>query len=80
VNRLKVGNFNLREKTIRFKAKNSPFKTKILPDLMLQELPDLEKMNVNDFLFTPEKLGGEWEATEESKREYFTKRFKIILI
>jgi len=79
VNRLKVGDFNLREKTIRFKAKNSPFKTKILPYLMLQELPDLEKMNKGDFLFTPEKLGGAWEATEDSKRDYFTKRFKKVV-
>ena len=79
VNRLKVGDFNLKEKILRFKAKNSPFKTKILPDLMLQELPDLEKMNIDDFLFTPEKLGGEWDATEESKREYFTKRFKKVV-
>ena len=78
VNRLKVGDLNLKEKTIRFKAKNSPFKTKIIPNLMLQELPDLKKMNANDFLFTPDKLGGEWEATEESKRDYFTKRFKKV--
>jgi integrase len=79
VNRLKVGDINLKEKTIRFKAKNSPFKTKIIPDLLLQELPDLEKLKKKDFLFTPEKLGGQWEATEESKRDYFTKRFKKVV-
>lgn len=79
VNRLKVGDLNLKEKTLRFKAKNSPFKTKIIPDLLLQELPDLEKMNKSDFLFTPEKLGGKWDSTEESKRDYFTKRFKKVV-
>jgi integrase len=78
-NRLKVGDINLEEKTIRFKAKNSPFKTKIIPSLLLQDLPDIEKMNKSDFLFTPEKLGGKWEATEESKRDYFTKRFKKVV-
>ena len=36
-------------------------------------------MNKSDFLFTPEKLGGKWDATEESKRDYFTKRFKKIV-
>jgi len=79
VNRLKVEDINIKEKTVRFKAKNSPFKTKIIPDVLLQELPDLEKMNKDHYLFARGKLGGYWEAMEESRREYFTKRFKKVI-
>lgn len=74
--RLKVGDVDMAEKTIKFKAKNKPLKTKILPQLLLEELPDLSKMNPNHLLFTPEKIGGEWDADEENRRGHFTTRFK----
>ena len=74
--RLKVGDINLKERTIQFKAKNKPLKTKILPQMLLDELPDLSKMNKEHYLFTPDKIGGEWDTTETNKRGYFTNRFK----
>lgn len=79
VNRLKIGDINLKNKTIQFKAKNSPLKTKIIPDLLLQDLPEISKMEKNHFLFTPEQLGAVWETNEDSKRDYFSKRFKKVM-
>ena len=79
VNRLKIGDINLKNKTIQFKAKNSPLKTKIIPDLLLNDLPDISKMKKAHFLFTPEQLGGTWETTEDNKRNYFSKRFKKVV-
>ncbi|WP_417291250.1 tyrosine-type recombinase/integrase [Corallibacter sp.] len=74
--RLKVGDLDIKNKKVSFKAKNSPQKTKIIPDLMLEELFDISKMDKNLYLFTPEGLGGEWDTELSNKRDYFTKRFK----
>ena len=79
VNRLKVRDINLKDKTIQFKAKNSPLKTKIIPDILIDDLPDLSKLNPDDYLFTPEKIGGVWKTTEQNKRDYFSKRFKKVV-
>lgn len=77
--RLKVGDIDLKNKTIQFKAKNSPLKTKIIPEILLDELPDLTKLDKDQLLFTPNKLGGVWEATTGNRRDYFTKRFKKVV-
>ena len=79
VNRLKVGDINLAEKTISFKAKNSPLKTKIIPDILLEELPDLSNLNKNNTLFTPNSYGEFWGTSEINKRDYFSKRFKKVV-
>ena len=77
--RLKVGDLNLTTKIISFKAKNSPLKTKIIPELLIKDLPDLSKLNAKSLLFTPDKLGGEWDATVDNRRDYFTKQFKAVV-
>ncbi|TYB77952.1 tyrosine-type recombinase/integrase [Bizionia saleffrena] len=77
--RLKVGDIDLKNKTIKFQAKNSPLKTKIIPDLLIQELPDLSKMNKELSLFTPDEIGGEWDTALENKRDYYSKRFKRVV-
>lgn len=74
--RLKVGDINLNNKTLQFKAKNSSLKTKIIPEILWNELPDLTKLDKNEYLFTPNKIGGNWEANEINKRDHFSKRFK----
>jgi integrase len=74
--RIKIGDINLEQKTIRFKAKNKANKTKIIPDILFKELPDLSNFNPEDYLFTQHKLGGKWDALETNKRDYFSKRFK----
>lgn len=79
VNRLKVGDLDLKQKTISFKAKNKAFKTKIIPDILLDDLPDLSKMNKDHLLFTPEVIGGLWEAEENNRRSYFTNRYKKVV-
>lgn len=77
--RLKVGDLNLVNNTIQFKAKNSNFKTKIIPEILLNDLPDLSGMDKSLFLFTPDKIGGEWSTEISNKRDYFTKRFKSVV-
>ncbi|MGJ5643545.1 tyrosine-type recombinase/integrase [Formosa sp. S-31] len=77
--RLKVGDLDLKNKTLSFKAKNSPLKTKIIPDILIDELPDLSSLKKKDSLFTPNGMGGVWDITPDQKRGYFTKRFKKVV-
>ena len=76
--RLQVGDLDLVDRKLYVRAKNSPVKTKIIPEILINELPDLSKMNKNHFLFTPLAIGGEWETSETDKRDYFSKRFKKV--
>jgi integrase len=79
VSRLTVGDINVNDRTIQFKAKNSPLKTKIVPEILWDELPDLSKLNKEWVLFTPQEFGGVWETREENRRDYFSKRFKKVV-
>lgn len=72
--RLKVKDVFLSQKLLRFRAKNKPEKTKIIPDIVHNEIVELDFSVQEHYLFTPNGIG-EWEATEPSRRDYFTKRF-----
>lgn len=76
--RLQVGDLDLVDRKLYVRAKNSPVKTKIIPEILINELPDLSKMDKNHSLFTPFAIGGEWETSETDKRDYFSKRFKKV--
>ncbi len=75
--RLKVKDVNIKEKTITVKAKNKAVKTKIIPDILINDLLDLDFSNPEHYLFTPKGVG-EWETEESNKRNYFGKRFKKV--
>ncbi|PQJ81500.1 tyrosine-type recombinase/integrase [Polaribacter glomeratus] len=77
--RLKIKDIDLESKTMQFKAKNSPLKTKIIPEILFKDLPDLSKLDKESFLFTPTKFGDLWEATDNNRRDHFSKRFKKVV-
>jgi integrase len=77
--RLRIGDIDLKNKQIRFKAKNSPLKTKIIPDLLIKELPDITNLKKELFLFTPDGIGGKWDTELRNKRDYYSKRFKRVV-
>jgi integrase len=77
--RLKVGDLDISDRKLYVRAKNKAVKIKIIPDILIQELPDLSHLKSTDFLFTPTKIGGEWIATENNRRDHFSKRFKNIV-
>jgi integrase len=79
VSRLTIGDINFKDRTIQFKAKNSPLKTKIIPEILWDDLPDVSKLNKDLVLFTPEHIGGVWETEINNKRDYFSKRFKKVV-
>ncbi|WP_397446907.1 tyrosine-type recombinase/integrase [Polaribacter sp. R77954] len=76
--RLKIGDIDLIDKKISVRAKNKAVKTKIIPNILVTQLPDISKMDKNHYLFTPTKIGGEWETKENNKRNYFSKQFKKV--
>lgn len=76
--RLKVKNINIYDRQLQVKAKNKPNKIKIIPEILLKDIPDLTQFDPESYLFTPLGFGQEWESNETSKRNYFGKRFKKI--
>jgi len=76
--RLKISDLDIEDKKLYLKAKNKAVKIKIIPDLLIEKLPDLTQMDKTHFLFTPEKIGGEWFADDINKRDHFSKRFKTV--
>lgn len=75
--RLQVENIDITGKQLMVKAKNQPVKTKIIPSMLLEVLPDILNCNPKDYLFTPNGVG-QWDAKEVNRRNYFSDRFKKI--
>jgi integrase len=73
--RLRVKDIDLVSKTLQFQEKNKPLKTKLIPDILVKELPDLTKMDGDLLLFTPKGIGREWGTLLNNRRDYFSKRF-----
>ncbi|MFL0093581.1 site-specific integrase [Tenacibaculum maritimum] len=76
--RLRVGDVNIKDKTLTVKAKNKLVKQKIIPQILINELSELSKYEKDDFLFTPNGTPGPWEASDDNRRDHFTKRFKVV--
>ncbi|WP_245891941.1 tyrosine-type recombinase/integrase [Polaribacter glomeratus] len=76
--RLKVGDIDIIDKKLYVRAKNQAVKIKIIPDILLKEIPDLSEIDKDFILFTPDTIGGLWDTIENNKRNYFTKQFKKI--
>ena len=74
--RLTIGDINFNQKTLTVKAKNKTLKTKLIPDILFKELPDISKLDKNQLLFTPNKIGGYWDIKLTNRRDYFSKKYK----
>lgn len=75
--RLKVSDLNVLERKMTLRAKNKVVKVKLIPEILLKDLPDLSNCNSDDYLFCRDKLiGNSWNATESNKRDYYTSEFK----
>ena len=78
VNRLKIGDLDLEGKKLFVRAKNKAVKVKIIPQKIIDLLPDLSSIDPNHYLFTPTAIGAEWEAEENNRRDNFSKKFKLV--
>lgn len=77
--RLKVKDIDINECKLYVRAKNKPVKIKIIPSILINDLPDLTTFNPETFLFTPNSFGENWDAEENNKRDFFSKRFNEIV-
>ena len=80
VNRLKVKDINLEESLLYFQAKNKPLKVKRIPSIFIE---DIKAMNLHlydkeFYLFTPKNEPSDWVSDDNSKRDAFSKRFKVV--
>ena len=80
VNRLKVKDINLEESLLYFKAKNKPLKVKRIPSIFIEDVKamNLHLYNKEAFLFTPKNEPSDWVSDDNSKRDAFSKRFKVV--
>jgi integrase len=76
--RLKIGDLDVNGKKLFVRAKNKAVKVKIIPQKVIDLLPDLSLKNPDHYLFTPNELGGEWKAEENNRRNHFSKEFKAV--
>lgn len=76
--RLKIEDIDIQDKKLYVKAKNKPVQIKIIPEILLNDLPDLSQKNPKAFLFGRFEIGEDWDAEETNKRNEFSKRFKKI--
>lgn len=77
--RLRIKDIDLLNRTLQFQAKNKLLKTKIIPEILLKEIPDLNGIDEEALLFTPDKIGGIWATELTNRRDYFSKRFKAVV-
>ncbi|WP_047544861.1 tyrosine-type recombinase/integrase [Psychroserpens sp. Hel_I_66] len=76
--RLKIGDVDMVNKKLYFRAKNKPVKVKIIPEILWKDIPDLSKIDPEHYLFTPFGIGMEWSGSDSNKRDYFSKQFKKV--
>lgn len=77
--RLQIGDLDITDKKLYVRTKNKPVKIKIIPEILINDLPDLSKLPKDTFLFTPDKIGDYWLAEENNRRDNFSKRFKLVV-
>ena len=76
---LRIKDIDLIGKRLYLRTKNKAVKIKIIPEILLNDLPDLSNFNPESFLFTPTGFGQDWITEPNNKRDYFSKRFKEVV-
>jgi len=79
VSRLLIRNIDLVDKKLYVETKDGKFKIKIIPDILIQELPDLSTYNKNFPLFGLDGFGENWQTEPEHRRGLYGKRFKRVV-
>lgn len=77
--RLKIKDVDIKERKLYVRAKNKPVKIKIIPDILINDLPDLTALDPESFLFTPNGFGNIWDTEENNRRDFFSKRFNEVV-
>ncbi|WP_405564745.1 hypothetical protein [Polaribacter sp. Asnod6-C07] len=73
-----MADVDVKDKKLYLKEKNKPVKIKIIPEILLESLPDLSKGDSKALLFGRYEIGEPWDADEVNRRNDFSMRFKKI--
>ena len=74
VNRLTIGDIDLEDKILKIKTKTG-FKLKRIPQVLIDEIPDISIYNKDAYLFGRKDFGQYWDATETSRRNDYSDYF-----
>ncbi|TMU55676.1 tyrosine-type recombinase/integrase [Flagellimonas algicola] len=74
--RLRVGDLDIEQRRIYVQTKTKKRAAKILPDILLEHLPDLSRALPENHLFALHQIGGVWNTLEDNKRNHYSKQFK----
>lgn len=74
VNRLTIGDIDLEDKILKIKTKTG-FKLKRIPQVLIDEMPDISIYNKDAYLFGRKDFGQYWDATETSRRNDYSDYF-----
>lgn len=74
VNRIKIEDIDLNDKILKIQTKTG-FKLKRIPQLLIDELPDLSRFPKDTYLFGRKDFGQYWEANETSRRNDYSDYF-----
>ena len=76
--RLKIEDVDVQDRKLYVRAKNKPVQIKIIPEILLNDLPNLSQKDPKAYLFGRFEIGEDWNAEETNKRTEFSKRFKKV--
>tara|TARA_R100001510_G_C7655524_1_gene214741 strand:+ start:3519 stop:4844 length:1326 start_codon:yes stop_codon:yes gene_type:complete len=78
VMRLTVGSFDLKERTLSVEVKGGKIRTKMIPDIMFEKLPNMDGLGDDVHLIGKNGLLEPWNIHEESKRGSITGDFREV--
>lgn len=76
--RLRCGDIDLKDRKITVQSKTKANKIKVIPELLLSDLSNLDLSNPDYFLFTPDDQPGLIETNDRDKRSYWGRRFSKV--
>lgn len=74
VNRITIGDIDLKDKILKIKTKTG-FKLKRIPNVLINEMPDISIYRNDAYLFGRKDFGQYWEANETSRRNDYSDYF-----
>ncbi|WP_130735967.1 tyrosine-type recombinase/integrase [Flavobacterium sp. J27] len=74
VNRITIADIDLKDKILKIKTKTG-FQLKRIPQLLIDEIPDLSNYPKDAYLFGRKDFGQYWEANETSRRNDYSDYF-----
>ena len=78
VMRLTVGSFNLQDQTLSIEVKGGKIKTKLVPDIMMESLPNMDGLENNVHIIGKTDVLQYWDIETESKRGRISDAFREV--